>query len=108
MQQLRTEEGEKMQNKVLTYKDNERGRSQMAVDLEIWSRQGWQVVSQTVSEGNYGLGKTCCLGCIFLPLSLLGKKSGTITLILAYNPKPLPTHPNQQMPVSQNSYTNPS
>ena len=35
---------------------------------------GWRVVSvQTIDQG-YSGAKTCCLGCLFLPLALLGKK----------------------------------
>jgi len=37
-------------------------------------RRGWQVVHTEVDPQGYGCLKTGCLGLIFLPLALLGKK----------------------------------
>lgn len=41
---------------------------------ERMARDGWQVISITNVDQGYSAGKTCCLGCLFLPLALLGKK----------------------------------
>lgn len=44
--------------------------------------EGWEVkTSHTQSQG-YDAGKTCCLGFIFLPLALLGKKKDVIEYVL--------------------------
>jgi hypothetical protein len=43
---------------------------------------GWEVkTSHTQSQG-YDAGNTCCLGCLFLPLALLGKKNDIIEYVL--------------------------
>lgn len=36
--------------------------------------QGWSVVSTQAIPQGYGFAKTCCLGILFLPLALLGRK----------------------------------
>ena len=38
-------------------------------------RAGWQVLSTEAVDQGYGCLATGCLGAIFLPLALLGKKS---------------------------------
>ena len=43
--------------------------------------QGWKVHSKETAQQGYSGGKTCCLGVIFLPLALLGKKNNIITVI---------------------------
>jgi hypothetical protein len=52
--------------------------------IQQMSKQGWKVTSKETSQGEYQAGKTCCLGCLFLPLALLGKKKGQITLIMEH------------------------
>lgn len=37
-------------------------------------RAGWEVVNSEVTNEGYGCVKTAVLGCLFLPLALLGKK----------------------------------
>jgi len=37
-------------------------------------KQGWEVMSTEISDQGYGCLKTGCLGLLFLPLALLGKK----------------------------------
>ena len=37
-------------------------------------RRGWDVVSTEATNEGYGCVKTAVLGCLFLPLALLGKK----------------------------------
>jgi len=60
----------KYETRVIEYKNSKalnKGTQQMA-------EEGWTVVSiQSVDQG-YSGSKTCCLGCLFLPLALLGKK----------------------------------
>ena len=36
--------------------------------------RGWEVVSTEAVDEGYGCVKTAALGCLFLPLALLGKK----------------------------------
>lgn len=68
--------------KTLTYKDNVAGRSQMGKDIDRLASEGWEIKSkESVSQGWSG-GKTACLGCLFLPLALLGKKDNIIQVIM--------------------------
>lgn len=49
-------------------------RRAMQHGIKKMQRQGWTAVStQAISQGYSGL-KTCLLGCLFLPLALLGRK----------------------------------
>lgn len=60
-----------MKTMVLTY----RSEKEMQKDIRNKESKGWKVLGvQRVSQG-YAAGKTCCLGILFLPLALLGKKS---------------------------------
>lgn len=68
--------------KTLVYNDDSKGRSEMARAINRLSAEGWTIKSKDVAPQNYTFGKTCCLGCIFLPLALLGKKKNAITLIM--------------------------
>lgn len=63
------------------YKDNEVGHREMAADIERLGNEGWEIQSKEVVQQGFSFGKTCCLGCIFLPLALLGKKDNTIHVI---------------------------
>jgi len=38
------------------------------------AKKGWEVASTEVVSEGYAAGKTCCLGCLFFPLALLGRK----------------------------------
>ena len=53
----------------------------MAEDIETLGNEGWEIHSKEVVQQGFSFGKTCCLGCIFLPLALLGKKDNTIHVI---------------------------
>lgn len=56
---------------VLTY----RSEKEMQKDIQNKESKGWKVLGvQRVNQG-YAAGKTCCLGFLFLPLALFGKKS---------------------------------
>ncbi len=60
-----------MKTIVLTY----RSEKEMQKDIRNKESKGWKVLGvQRVSQG-YAAGRTCCLGLLFLPLALLGKKS---------------------------------
>jgi len=54
---------------VIYYNDKE-----MQKGIEKEQRAGWEVVDVNHVDQGYGFWKTCCLGCLFLPLALLGKK----------------------------------
>lgn len=54
------------------------GKSQ----LDNLLNDGWEVMSSTPVGGNYDACNTCCLGAIFLPLALLGKKPTKISYVL--------------------------
>lgn len=58
------------QTKVVFY----RSEKAMQGGIHRMQGQGWQVVNTEVVDQGYAPGKTCCLGCLFLPLALLGKK----------------------------------
>jgi len=55
---------------VLFY-DNEKA---MRKGIAKMQKKGWEVIDTEVVERGYGCFKTGCLGLIFLPLALLGKK----------------------------------
>lgn len=67
--------------KTLTFVDNEAGRREMATAMDEYSNEGWILKNKEVSQQGWAFGKTCCLGCLFLPLALLGKKEGIITIV---------------------------
>lgn len=68
--------------KTLIFDDSASGRSKMAIELDEYANQGWEVRSKETSQQGWSFGKTCCLGVVFLPLALLGKKNNVITVIL--------------------------
>ena len=50
------------------------GEKAMQRGIRKMQRKGWEVVGTEVIEQGFGCLKTGCLGVIFLPLALLGKK----------------------------------
>jgi len=68
--------------KTLTFKDNLEGRKQIAEEIDNLANDGWEVKSKEVTQQGWAFGKTCCLGCLFLPLALLGKKDNVIQVIM--------------------------
>ncbi|MGC9968433.1 MAG: hypothetical protein ABSC29_01720 [Minisyncoccia bacterium] len=68
--------------KTLVFPDTIEGRVKMAKDIDALANDGWEVKSKEVSDQGWDAGKTCCLGALFLPLALLGKKEKVITLIM--------------------------
>lgn len=68
--------------KTLTFEDSLQGRADMAREVDLLSNQGWEIKSKEVTQQGWDSGKTACLGCVFLPLALLGKKSNVIQMIM--------------------------
>jgi hypothetical protein len=46
----------------------------MQKGIKSMQSKGWEVVSTEAVDRGYSGCKTCCLGLLFLPLALLGKK----------------------------------
>jgi len=68
--------------KTFTFDDSASGRNEMGNIIDRMAKYGWELKSKEVSQQGWSFGKTCCLGWIFLPLALLGKKGNIITVIL--------------------------
>ena len=47
---------------------------QMQRGVSRWQNNGWEVLDTEFIDQGYGCLKTGCLGLLFLPLALLGKK----------------------------------
>ncbi len=76
--------------KTLIYQDNLEGRTKMASEIDTLAQDGWQIKSKEVASQGWDAGSTCCLGCLFLPLALLGKKDNIITVIMEREKKETP------------------
>jgi len=61
------------QTKVLTFTSEHK----MNAGIRKMEHKGWTVVGTESLEGQYGCLKTTTLGCLFLPLALLGKGKPT-------------------------------
>jgi len=59
-----------MKTKVKFY-DSEKAMNR---DIRKMQRRGWEVAETKIDQQGYGCFKTGCLGFLFLPLALLGKK----------------------------------
>jgi hypothetical protein len=46
----------------------------MQKGIKKMENRGWEVVSTETVDRGWNSAKTCCLGILFLPLALLGKK----------------------------------
>jgi hypothetical protein len=68
--------------RTLVFPDTIDGRRQMATEIDRLSTDGWEVKNKEVTSQGWSAGKTCLLGCLFLPLALLGKKDNIITVIM--------------------------
>lgn len=61
----------------------------MRRDIAIKEKMGWTVISvQPVTQG-YAAGRTCCLGLLFLPLALLGKRKDKFQVTYQHEAKTL-------------------
>ena len=58
-----------------------RNEKQMQKGIDSWQKGGWEVASTEVVEQGWGCSKTCCLGSLFLPLALLGKKGNHFKVV---------------------------
>lgn len=68
--------------KTLVFEDSFKGRSEMGKEIDRLSNMGWELESKETTQQGWAFGKTCCFGCLFLPLALLGKKSNVIQVIM--------------------------
>ncbi len=68
--------------KTLVFPETIEGRARMAKAIDELANEGWEIKSKEVTDQGWDAGKTCCLGGLFLPLALLGKKEKVITLIM--------------------------
>lgn len=59
-----------METKTVIYNDT----YSMSHGISSMESEGWSVVSTTPLDQGWDPAATCCLGCLFLPLALLGKK----------------------------------
>jgi len=67
--------------RTFVYQDNAQGRAEMGADIARLGNEGWTISSKEVTQQGWDFGKTCCLGVIFFPLALLGKKENVIQVI---------------------------
>jgi len=58
------------ETKVEFYKN----RKAMQKGINKMQKGGWEVVDTEAVQQGYGCFKTGCLGCLFFPLALLGRK----------------------------------
>lgn len=86
-------EASMMEYKTLTFSDTEEGRKGMATEIDKMANEGWRIKSKEVSAQGWAFFDTCCLGCMFLPLALLGKKPNVITIIMERERKKQHEHP---------------
>ncbi|MCK4799798.1 DUF4177 domain-containing protein [Candidatus Parcubacteria bacterium] len=68
--------------KTLLFKDTSNGRKKMEEDISKFAQDGWEIKSKETTQQGWNFGKTCCLGVIFLPLALLGRKGNSIQIIM--------------------------
>lgn len=81
--------------KTLTFKDTAMGRKEMGEQIDQLANAGWEMKSKEVTQQGWDFGKTACLGCIFFPLALLGKKENVIQVIMEREKVNEPT-PNKE------------
>jgi hypothetical protein len=53
--------------KTLTFPNNDKGQRQKIKALQKATDQGWEVVSETITQGKFKGGNACCLAFLFLP-----------------------------------------
>ncbi len=68
--------------KTLVFKDTVEGRKKMAEEIDELANDEWELKTKEISDQGYDASKTCCLGALFLPLALLGKKEKIITIVM--------------------------
>ncbi|MFA7685520.1 MAG: hypothetical protein WCX95_01830 [Candidatus Gracilibacteria bacterium] len=50
--------------------------------IQHYLNDGWEVKSSHSVGQGYSGSKTCCWGCLFLPLALLGRKKDAVEYVL--------------------------
>jgi hypothetical protein len=60
----------------------EQGNHWQRQKLEKLLSEGWSIKSSSNQSRGWSFGRTCCLGFIFLPLALLGRKKDVTEYIL--------------------------
>lgn len=68
--------------KTLTFEDTVQGRREMAKQIDFLANKGWEIKSKEVTQQGWDASKTCCLGALFLPLALLGKKTNVTQVVM--------------------------
>jgi len=71
-----------MEYKTLHFTDDSKGKREADIAIAKYAKEGWKLKSRETNQQGYAAGKTCCLGVLFLPLALLGKKKNEITITL--------------------------
>lgn len=80
-----------LKTEVITYSTEKAMRN----DIAARERIGWKVINvQSVNQG-YAPGKTCCLGLLFLPLALLGKRRDKYQVTYQHDAKTLSERINE-------------
>lgn len=65
------------------------GQTAKTKKLTELAREGWSVVSETITAGEFNKEKACCFFLIFAPCAFLaGHKEGTITVTLSRGDAP--------------------
>jgi len=69
--------------KTLVFPNTPEGQQQKIEALSTASAEGWSVVSETVTQGEFKGKKACCLGILFLPCAFCaGSTAGEINVTL--------------------------
>ena len=68
--------------KTFTFPDTPSGRNKMEQTIEDLASEGWVLKSKEISSQGWSCGSTCCWGCLFFPLALLGKKNNIIHITM--------------------------
>ena len=69
--------------KTLTFPNTSEGQAQKVKSLQEEAANGWEVVSETITQGKFKGGKACCLYTICMPLAFCaGSTDGTINVTL--------------------------
>lgn len=70
--------------KTLTFPNTEEGRQDKIRELQWYSNQGWEVVSETITQGSFRGGRAFCLSILIcLPAAFCaGRSDGEITVTL--------------------------
>lgn len=92
--------------KTCIYNDTYGGRKKMMEEIDVLAKEGWELKSKEVTQQGWDFGKTCCLGAIFLPLALLGKKENVIQVIFEREVKEIKARKQQTKTEEDQTPTN--